>query len=49
MVDVFREGREFMIVDSSDEGSNMTSSGEGREYFMVSHWYVCGAVPITEL
>ncbi|XP_013178047.1 PREDICTED: cystinosin homolog isoform X1 [Papilio xuthus] len=34
----YREGREFIIVDSSDEGSNMTSSGEGREYFMVNFW-----------
>lgn len=40
-VNYFREGKEFVMVNSSDEGSDMTSSGEGREYFLlVDSWYV---------
>lgn len=39
----FREGKEFVMVNSSDESSEMTSSAEGREYFLlVDSWYVHG-------
>ncbi|KAG6465125.1 hypothetical protein O3G_MSEX014947 [Manduca sexta] len=35
----YREGKDFVMVNSSDEGSDMTSSGEGREFFLlVDSW-----------
>ncbi|XP_064071156.1 cystinosin homolog isoform X2 [Vanessa tameamea] len=34
----YREGKKFMIVDGSEEGSSMMSSGVGSEYFLVRTW-----------
>ncbi|XP_050342860.1 cystinosin homolog isoform X1 [Nymphalis io] len=34
----YREGKRFMIVDGSEEGSSMMSSGVGSEYFLVRTW-----------
>lgn len=43
VINIFREGNDFMIVKSSDESSEMTSSGEGSEFFLlVDEWYVPG-------
>ncbi|KOB71561.1 Cystinosin [Operophtera brumata] len=39
----YREGKDFMMVKSSDESSDMTSSGEGSEFFLlVDDWNADG-------
>ncbi|KAH9634231.1 hypothetical protein HF086_012693, partial [Spodoptera exigua] len=36
----YREGKEFVRVNSSDEGSELSSSSEGREFFvLVDDWH----------
>lgn len=34
----YREGKQFVIVDNSDEGSHNTCRGDGSEYFLVKTW-----------
>ncbi|XP_048485003.1 cystinosin homolog isoform X2 [Plutella xylostella] len=34
----YREGKEFELVNGSDEGSN-TASGDGKEYFLVTEYW----------
>ncbi|XP_039749158.1 cystinosin homolog isoform X1 [Pararge aegeria] len=35
----YRLDKEFMIVDSSDEGSTMTGSADSSEYFLIKTWH----------